>query len=216
MSKDYPEELRGELVTNLQEVQRQIAEKEREKRAEPEKESTEQDEPDVTERESQLVIDEGQQSHAVANIRVGGSIQYNLPTIFMAEEEDELQVWESTKQSTETAQPKPESGGLSRARRIDPTVEDLKECQQRALAAVIDKAMELGHFEEAEKMRAKHVPETPSVFSDVMAANLEQEKREQEERERESTLAVMEMTEETAERHRKETELREQQEREQQ
>ena len=89
MSKDFPEELRGELVSSLQEVQRRLAEKwEAEKEDEPGRQTVEQGgsverevEPDDTEREGQPTIDEGQQSRTTAGIRVGGSIQYNLPNI---------------------------------------------------------------------------------------------------------------------------------------
>ena len=86
MSKDFPEELRGELVSSLQEVQRRLAEKrEAEQQDEPERQTVEQGgsveqevEPGDTEREGQPTIDEGQQSRTTAGIRVGGSIQYNL------------------------------------------------------------------------------------------------------------------------------------------
>ena len=240
MSKDFPEELHGELVTSLQEVQRRLAEKrEAEKRDDPGRESTEQGvggsveprqverevepdvteqevEPDAMEREGELTIDEGQQSQTTAGIRIGGSIQYNLLNILTAEEDEELKEGESTPNITEPTKPKTGPGGLRRARRIDPTVDDIKARQQRALKAAIDQAMEQGHYEEAELMRAKQVPETPSVFSDIMAASVEQESRKQEECERESTLAAMETEEETAERHRREIAMIEQQEKERQ
>ena len=226
MSKDFPEELRGELVSNLQEVQRRLAEKRAaEERDDQGKQSTEQGvggsvepqqverevEPDDMEQEGELTIEEGQQSRA-AGIRIGGSIQYNLPNILTADEDEELKEKESTPDVKEPIKQKTGPGGLRRARRIDPTVDDIKARQHRALKAAIDQAMEQGHFEEAELMRAKQVPETPSVFSDIMAANVEQESREQEECERESTLAAMETEEETAERHRREIAMIEQQE----
>ena len=104
MSKDFPEELCGELVSSLQEVQHRLAEKrEAEKQDELGRQTVEQGgsvepqqverevEPDDTEREGQPTIDEGQQSRTTAGIRVGGSIQYNLPNILTAAEDEDLQ-----------------------------------------------------------------------------------------------------------------------------
>ena len=210
MSKNFPEELRGELVSGLQEVQQRLAEKREAEKQDDPGQSTEQGgsvEPQQAERE-------GQRSQS-AGIRIGGSIQYNLPTILNATEDEDLQERESALRAPDPAKPRTGPGGLRRARRIDDTVDDIAQRQQRALKAAIELAEEQGHFEEAERMR-EQITETPSVFSDVMAANVEQENREQEEREREATLVAMETEEETAERHRQETAMIEQQEKERQ
>ena len=183
MSKDFPEELRGELVSSLQEVQRHLAEKrEAEKQDQAERQTVEQGgsverevEPDDTEREGQPTIDEGQQSRA--GIRVGGSIQYNLPNILTAAEDEDLQEREGALRVPDPAKPRAGPGGLRRARKIDDTVDDIIQRQQRALKAAIELAEEQGHFEEAKLMREKQITETPSVFSDVMAANVEQERK---------------------------------------
>ena len=217
MSKNFPEELRGELVSGLQEVQQRLAEKREAEKQDDPGQSTEQGgsvEPQQAERERELTIDEGQRSQS-AGIRIGGSIQYNLPTILTATEDEDLQERESALRAPDPAKPRTGPGGLRRARRIDDTVDDIAQRQQRALKAAIELAEEQGHFEEAERMR-EQITETPSVFSDVMAANVEQESREQEEREREATLVAMETEEETAERHRQETAMIEQQEKERQ
>ena len=210
MSKNFPEELRGELVSGLQEVQQRLAEKREAEKQDDPGQDTEQGgsvEPQQAEREGQR----GQS----AGIRIGGSIQYNLPTILSATEDEDLRERESALRAPDPPKPRTGSGGLRRARKIDDTIEDIAQRQQRALKAAIELAEEQGHFEEAERMR-EQITETPSVFSDVMAANVEQENREQEEREREATLVAMETEEETAERHRQETAMIEQQEKERQ
>ena len=205
MSKNFPEELRGELVSGLQEVQQRLAEKREAEKQDDPGQATEQGgsvEPQQAEREGQR----GQS----AGIWIGGSIQYNLPTILSATEDEDLRERESALRAPDPPKPRTGSSGLRRARRIDETVDDIAQRQQRALKAAIELAEEQGHFEEAERMR-EQITETPSVFSDVMAANVEQENREQEEREREATLVAMETEEETAERHRQETAMIEQQ-----
>ena len=55
-------------------------------------------EPQQAERERELTIDEEQQSQS-AGIRIGGSIQFNLPTILDADEDEELKAKESTNKS---------------------------------------------------------------------------------------------------------------------